>query len=36
MLERAGFHRFTDLCVSGDETVVPQSLRSIIKGRCPS
>ena len=36
MWERAGFHRFTDLCVSGDETAVPQSLRSIIKGRCPS
>jgi len=36
MWERAGFHRFTNLCVSGDETAVPQSLRSIIKGRCPS
>jgi len=36
MWERAGFHRFTNLCVSGDETAVPQSLRSMIKGRCPS
>jgi len=34
MFERAGFHRFKDLHVSGDETAMPQSLRSLIKGQC--
>ena len=36
VLDKWQLQEFTNLCVSGDETAVPQSLRSIIKGRCPS
>ena len=32
MFERAGFHRFNELRVAGDETTMPQSIRSLIKG----
>jgi molybdate/tungstate transport system substrate-binding protein len=34
MFERAGFYRFKELHVAGDETAMPQSLRSLIKGQC--
>jgi len=34
MFERAGFHRFKGLRVSGDETAMPRSIRSLIKGQC--
>ena len=36
VLDKWQLQEFTNLCVSGDETAVPQSLLSIIKGRCPS
>jgi len=32
IFERAGFHRFNELRVAGDETTMPQSIRSLIKG----
>jgi molybdate/tungstate transport system substrate-binding protein len=34
MFERAGFYRFNELRVAGDETAMPQSIRSLIKGQC--
>ncbi len=33
MFERAGFQRFNDLRVAGDQTAVPESLRPLIMGR---
>ena len=36
MFERAGFYRFKELRVAGDESAVPQSIRALIKGSvCP-
>ena len=32
MFERAGFYRFNELRVAGDETAMPQSIRSLIEG----
>ena len=34
MFERAGFYRFKELRAAGDETAMPQSIRSLIKGQC--
>ena len=36
MFERAGFYRFKELRIAGDESAVPQSIRALIKGSvCP-
>ena len=32
MFERAGFHRFTELHVAGDQTAVPESLKNLANG----
>ena len=34
MFERAGFYRFKELRAAGDETAMPESIRSLIKGQC--
>jgi ABC-type molybdate transport system substrate-binding protein len=33
MFERAGFHRFNELRAAGDETAIPQSIRSMLGQR---
>ena len=33
IFERAGFHRFNELRAAGDETAMPQSIRSVLKQR---
>jgi molybdate/tungstate transport system substrate-binding protein len=34
MFERAGFYRLKELRAAGDETAIPQSIRSLIKEQC--
>jgi len=34
MFERAGFYRFRELHIAGDESAAPQAIRSLIKAQC--
>jgi molybdate/tungstate transport system substrate-binding protein len=34
MFERAGFYRFKELRIAGDESAVPQAILSLIKAQC--
>jgi molybdate/tungstate transport system substrate-binding protein len=34
MFERAGFYRFKELRIAGDEAAAPQAIRSLIKAQC--
>jgi len=34
IFERAGFYRFKELCIAGDESAVPPAIRSLIQAQC--